>query len=76
MKLADIKLGVSPITDTVMLGTLMDANTWREKRDATSDFCAALITWVPPGNIREICSSGGNRYEIEVREIEVGRNME
>lgn len=70
MTLTDIKLGISPITDTVMLGTLDDANTWRDKRDCTSDFCGALLTWVPPGTVREIRSSAGRHYEIEVREIE------
>lgn len=70
MKLTDIRLGVSPLTDTVMMGTLKDAVTWREKRDCTSEFCAALLTWVPPGNKREIRSSSGKHFEIEVREIE------
>lgn len=69
MKLADIRLGVSPLTDAVMMGTIKDAVTWREKRDCTSDFCAALFTWVHPGSVREIHSSSGKQFEIEVREI-------
>ena len=68
-KLDDVKLGVSILTDTVMMGTIKDASTWKEKRDCTSDFCSALLTWIPPGNVREIGRSTGKRYEIEVREL-------
>lgn len=69
MRLDRVKLGVSPITDKVYLGTLAknDPGCWAEKREATSDFCQCLLTWVPPGTIREISSSTGARYEIEVR---------
>ena len=69
-KLDDIRFGTSPLTDTVMMGTTRDAHTWKEKMDCTSAFCSALLTWIPPGNIREIRSSTGKRYEIEVRELQ------
>jgi hypothetical protein len=68
-KLEDVRLGVSPLTDTVMMGTLKDEMTWRGKRDCTSEFCGALLTWIPPGSVREIGSRAGKRYEIEVREL-------
>lgn len=70
-KLEDVTLGVSPITDTIYMGTVSkkDAGLWLQKREATSDFCGALLSWVPPGTIRTIRSSAGPWYEIEVREV-------
>lgn len=70
-KLEDIRLGVSPLTDRVYLGTVSkrDPGAWAQKRDAVSDLCQAVLTWVPPGTAREIVSSDGTRYEIEVREL-------
>ena len=72
MKLEDIKLGVSPLTDTVFMGTVSkrDPGLWLVKREATSELCRALLTWVPPGSIRTIRGSNGKSYEIEVREVQ------
>ena len=69
MKLIDIRLGVSPLTDCVMMGTIVNDRQWKEKRDATSDFCGALLTWIEPGTTRTIRSSTGETFEVEVRKI-------
>lgn len=77
MKITDVRLAVSPITDTVMAGTIMpDGVTWREKHDCTNDFFAALLVLVPPGAVREINSSSGKRYEIKVVEIDAETRRE
>lgn len=69
-KLEDIRLGVSPLTDRVYMGTVSktDRSRWLQKRDATSDLCQAVLTWIEPGTIRTV-EGGGKRYEIEVREL-------
>ncbi len=71
MKLEDIKLGVSPLTDRVYMGTVSkkDPTLWNQKRDAVSDLCQAVLTWIPPGTVREIRGRDGARYEIEVRKL-------
>ena len=69
MRLSDIKLGVSPLTDRVMLGTLINETTWRQKRDATNDFCGILLTWCEPGTVRTIKNSTGETFEIIVRKV-------
>jgi hypothetical protein len=70
VKLDDVKLGVSPLTDTMYMGTVSkkDPCLWLQKREATSDFCGALLSWIPPGSTRTIRSSNGAWYEIEVRQ--------
>lgn len=70
-KLEEIQIGVSPLTDRVYIGTVSkkDVGLWLQKHEATSNFCQALLTWVEPGTIREIQSSDGDRYEIQVRKL-------
>ena len=69
--LHQIRLGVSPITDQVYMGTVSKANpnVWLQKRECVSDFCSALFAWVPPGTVREIRDSDGNLYEITVKSM-------
>lgn len=71
MNLNDIKLGVSPITERVYLGTVSkrDPGLWLHKRDAVSDVCRVILEWVPPGTIRSIQAGDGSMYEIETRLI-------
>lgn len=67
--LDNIKLGVSPLTDRIYLGTVSkkDPSLWLSKVDATSQFIANLLTWTEPGSVRKVVSSDGAEYEIEVR---------
>lgn len=67
--LNQIKLGVSPLTDRIYIGTVSkkDPGLWLSKVDATSQFIANLLTWTEPGSIRNVVSSDGSEYEIEVR---------
>ena len=70
-KLEDIKIGVSPLTDRVYVGTVSkkDPGLWLQKHEATSNFCQALFAWVEPGTVRTIDSSNGDRFEVEVRKV-------
>lgn len=69
MKLDDIKIHVSPLTDRLYMGLISsrDPHCWTSKRDATSDFCVGLLEWVPFGTTRTIIGSDGAEYEVEVR---------
>lgn len=71
MKLDDLHIGVSPLTDTIYLGTLSkrDRGAWARKVDCTSNFIGALMDWTPPGTVRLVKDNHGNRYEIEVRKM-------
>lgn len=71
MKLENLHIGVSPLTDRVYIGTVnkRSPDTWATKADCTSRFIGALMEWNPPGTIRMINDNRGNQYEIEVRQI-------
>lgn len=70
-KLEDIRIGVSPLTKTVYVGTVSKKHPglWQQKREATSDFCAALLEWAPIGYVQKIRGSDGSMFEVEVRDI-------
>ena len=76
MKLEDLHIGVSPLTDSVYVGTVnkRDRGLWNQKRDMTSNFIAAVMDWAPPGTIRMVSDNKGNSYEIEVRKVETPNN--
>lgn len=71
MKLDNIHIACSPLTDRLYLGTVSkrDSSTWSNKVDCTSTFIGALMTWAPPGTIRLVTDNHGNEYEIEVRKL-------
>ena len=71
MKLEDLHIGVSPMTDTVYMGVVSkrDRGAWTSKVDCTSKFIGALIDWCPPGTARIVSDNHGNRYEFEVRKL-------
>lgn len=71
MKLDDLRIGVSPLTDRVYVGTVnkRSPGVWASKSDCTSRLLGALMEWTPPGNVREFADSHGNRYEIEIRKL-------
>ena len=67
--LENIRLGISPLTDRVYLGTVSkkDRELWLSKVDATSQFICNLLIWVEPGTMRTVTSSDGSEYEISVK---------
>jgi hypothetical protein len=69
MKLDDLHIGVSPLTDRIYVGTVSKRSpgVWASKADCTTRFLAALMEWSPPGTVRVFGDSQGNRFEIEVR---------
>lgn len=71
MKLEDLHIGVSPLTETIYIGTVnkKTPGVWGTKVECTSKFIAAVMDWIPPGTIRLIRDNKGNEYEIEVRII-------
>ena len=71
MKLEDLHIESSPLTDRVFLGTISKRtpHLWSRKVDCTSKFLGALMSWTPPGTIRIVTDSEGNKYEIEVRQV-------
>lgn len=71
MKLDDIHIGVSPITNRIYLGTVSkrDRGTWSSKVDCTSKFIGALMEWAPPGTVQTANDNCGGAYEIEVRKV-------
>jgi hypothetical protein len=71
MKLEDLHIGVSLLTDRVYIGTVSkrDRGAWASKADCTSKFIGAVVDWAPPGTIRMVSDNHGNRYEIEVRKL-------
>jgi hypothetical protein len=71
MKLDDIKLGVSPLTGDIYMGTVdkKDPGLWVTKRRATPDVCRVLIEWCPPGCRQTITGSDGSVYEVRVERL-------
>jgi NAD dependent epimerase/dehydratase family enzyme len=69
MSIGNIRLAVGGISDRVYAGYVNeDQRTWREKKDITNDFLAAVIErW--NGYEETIKSSDGKRYKITVKEI-------
>ena len=74
MKLDDIHIGVSPLTDRIYLGTVSkrSPDTWASKVDCTGKFLKALMEWNPPGITSTVTDNKGNTYEVEVRQIRKG----
>ena len=71
MKLDNLHIGVSPLTDRIYIGTVSKRSpgTWNSKVDFTGHFIGALMDWTPPGTIRSVVDNHGNQYEIEVRRV-------
>ena len=78
MRLDDLHIGVSPLTDTIYIGTVSkrDRRAWSSKVDCTSMFIGALMDWTPPGTIRVVSDNRGNQYEIEVRVVPTSKGAE
>lgn len=71
MKLDELHIACSPLTDRIYVGTLSkrERGVWNQKADCTSTFIGALMDWAPPGTVRIINDNHGNQYEIEVRKV-------
>lgn len=70
MNLNNIRIVKSAIDDTIYAGYISkDGTTWKQKKDVTSDFLAAVIArW--NGYEEIITSSDGKQYFIRVLECE------
>jgi hypothetical protein len=71
MKLEDIRLGASPLTDRVYLGVVSGTETWKQKRDCTSDLLRVILEWLggEEGGIREFSDDTGQQYVLEARKV-------
>jgi hypothetical protein len=71
MKLEDLQLRVSPLTDRIYLGTLSKKSpgVWGTKVDFMSKFLGCLMEWIPLGTTREFSDDKGNRYEVTVTKL-------
>jgi hypothetical protein len=67
-----VRIGVSPLTERVYVGTLRNDHEWRNKVDRTNDFLAALLEWCPAGYEREIVGSDGRVFFVTVQERAAG----
>jgi len=69
MKLPDIHIGKSLLSDTIYIGTLDSTKTiWVNKIDRTDEFIKAVIDrWCGCSQI--VNDKRGNQYEIQVKEI-------
>lgn len=69
MKIDQVTLGVSPLTETVFAGRLNKAkNMWLEKHDVTDMFIGCVIVKFG-GHVTEIESDNGTKWEVTVKEI-------
>ena len=69
MKLEDVHIGVSALTDDIYVGTLKAPDEWRHKVNRTNAFISALLVWCPPGYEREVATENGERYVITCKQI-------
>ncbi len=69
MKVEQIQLGVSPLTDEVFAGRINKAkNKWLEKVNVTDMFTGCVIQKFG-GHITEVEDDKGNKYEITVKKL-------
>lgn len=71
-KLEDVRIGASPLTDRIYVGTISkkDPTLWNSKVDCTGNFIGTLMQWAPVGTIRMVKDNLGNNYEIEIKKVE------
>lgn len=69
MKLEELKLAKSSVTDNVYIGKVnKDGVSWSNKSDITNDFLKCVIDrW--NGYVETIRVSDGKTYEISVKEV-------
>lgn len=69
MNLKNIHIAKSALTDDIYAGYVnKDGQTWRDKKNVTSEFLAAVVArW--NGYKQMITVSNGKRYEVAVREV-------
>ena len=65
--LEKLRMGHSPLTDHVYVGTSIKNGVWRNKIDLTNDFIGCVIArWE---NKTESISAGGQTWEITVKKV-------
>lgn len=71
MKLQDIHISSSPLTDRIYLGVVSkrDPGAWSSKIDCTAAFLSALMHWAPPGTIRVITDNNGNEFHLQITKV-------
>lgn len=67
VELEKLKMGHSPLTDKIFVGTIISEGVWRHKVDMTNDFISCVINrW---DGQKEVISAGENKWEITVIKI-------
>ena len=70
VKLEDLKMNISPLTDEIFVGIMdkKNPNQWKHKINLTNNFLSCVIQrW--NGFKQEIVGSNGKKYEITLKEI-------
>jgi hypothetical protein len=67
VELEKLRMGHSPLTDHIFVGTIIKEGVWRNKVDLTNDFIGCVIArW--EGH-KEVISAGDQKWEITVKKI-------
>lgn len=70
MAYENLKLGVSPLTDTVFAGRLnKKGNMWQQKVDVTEQFLGCVIQYFKPGTENTISADGKPVAKITIEMI-------
>ena len=65
--LEKIRLGHSPLTDSIFAGTIIKEGIWRNKVDVTNHFLVCVISrWEGK---KEVISAGKEKWEITVKKL-------
>ncbi len=74
MKVEDLHLALSPLTDTIYVGTLnKKGDTWLKKKDVTNEFITAVIQkW--SGYTQTLTDSNGDKHEISIKTTKKGES--
>ena len=71
MKLQDLRISTSPLTNRIYLGAVSkrDPEVWASKIDCTGTFLSALMHWTPPGTFRVITDNQGNEFHLQITKV-------
>jgi hypothetical protein len=73
MKIEDIQIGISPITNTIYAGTITkDSKEWKQKKDITGQFIAVMLAKFPEGE-HTITKEGKPVFNLTVKKVKVGK---
>lgn len=66
----NIKMGYSPLTETIFAGTInKKGDMWLKKEDVTRDFIACIIEFVGINDTRTIKVDGKDKFIVSIKEI-------